>query len=107
MSEWSWQRPRGLQKNDTLPQQPIRTWTIGQAHARMHGCAPWPDSGVVGDRDRVRRSMASNATPRDLMRQFTEGGIGRRDFILRAVALGFSASAITAFLAACGGEATA
>ncbi|HEX6738412.1 MAG TPA: ABC transporter substrate-binding protein, partial [Vicinamibacteria bacterium] len=41
--------------------------------------------------------------PRELMRQLTEGRLTRRAFIARAAALGFSASAIAGFLAACGG----
>ncbi|HET8630168.1 MAG TPA: peptide ABC transporter substrate-binding protein [Thermomicrobiales bacterium] len=41
--------------------------------------------------------------PRELMQQVIAGQLGRRDFVRRAVALGFSASAIAGFLAACGG----
>ncbi|HEY8601095.1 MAG TPA: peptide ABC transporter substrate-binding protein, partial [Thermomicrobiales bacterium] len=51
--------------------------------------------------------MERTTTPRELMRQFTAGAIGRRDFVRRATALGFSASAIAGFLAACGGTSTA
>ena len=40
--------------------------------------------------------------PRELMRQVTDGRLSRRAFIARAAALGFSASAIAGFLAACG-----
>lgn len=47
------------------------------------------------------------AEPRDLMRDMTEGQLSRREFIKRAAALGFSASAIAGFLAACGASATA
>ncbi|HET8625931.1 MAG TPA: peptide ABC transporter substrate-binding protein [Thermomicrobiales bacterium] len=39
----------------------------------------------------------------DLERQLLRGRIGRRQFILRAVALGLSASGVAAALAACGG----
>ncbi|HEX5503045.1 MAG TPA: peptide ABC transporter substrate-binding protein [Thermomicrobiales bacterium] len=41
--------------------------------------------------------------PRELMQQVITGHLSRRDFVRRAAALGFSASAIAAFLAACGG----
>ncbi len=51
--------------------------------------------------------MTSIHEPQDLMRQFTNGTLGRRAFITRAAALGFSASAIAGFLAACGGDTTA
>jgi peptide/nickel transport system substrate-binding protein len=47
----------------------------------------------------------SSAT-RDLMEQFRQGRVSRRGFVVRMAALGFSASAIAAFLAACGGAAT-
>ncbi len=43
----------------------------------------------------------------ELLRQVGEGRLSRRAFIRRAVALGFSASAIAGFLAACGNEAPA
>ncbi|HEX5502052.1 MAG TPA: peptide ABC transporter substrate-binding protein [Thermomicrobiales bacterium] len=49
--------------------------------------------------------MATEPEPRALMRQLVEGQLSRRAFITRAAALGFSASAIAAFLAACGGSA--
>jgi peptide/nickel transport system substrate-binding protein len=45
--------------------------------------------------------------PRDLMRQLMTGQLDRRGFIRRAIALGFSASAVAGFLAACGGSPTA
>ncbi|HEX5504550.1 MAG TPA: branched-chain amino acid ABC transporter substrate-binding protein [Thermomicrobiales bacterium] len=43
----------------------------------------------------------------DLMRGVREGRLSRRRFVARAAALGFSASAIGAFLAACGAATTA
>ncbi|MGN6561257.1 MAG: peptide ABC transporter substrate-binding protein [Thermomicrobiales bacterium] len=45
--------------------------------------------------------------PRELMRQLLAGQLDRRGFIRRALALGFSASAVAGFLAACGGTPTA
>ena len=51
--------------------------------------------------------MERSTTPRELMQQLTDGTLGRRDFVRRAAALGFSASAIAGFLAACGGTSTA
>ncbi|MGN6697217.1 MAG: peptide ABC transporter substrate-binding protein [Thermomicrobiales bacterium] len=46
--------------------------------------------------------MAQPSTLLDLMRQMTAGTVSRRAFIARATALGFSASAVAGFLAACG-----
>jgi branched-chain amino acid transport system substrate-binding protein len=43
----------------------------------------------------------------NLMQGVRKGQLSRRDFMKRAAALGFSASAIAAFLAACGASATA
>jgi trehalose/maltose transport system substrate-binding protein len=44
-----------------------------------------------------------NLRPRQILSDLREGRLSRRDFMLRAAALGFSASAINAFLIACGG----
>ena len=50
---------------------------------------------------------ATQREPQELMRQLMVGQLDRRGFIRRAIALGFSASAVAAFLAACGGTPTA
>ena len=50
--------------------------------------------------------MSHNDTLDTLARQLSDGQIGRRGFIKRAAALGFSASAIGAALAACGAVST-
>ena len=52
--------------------------------------------------DRVQRQEAHEV--RALTSALASGGIGRRDFIRRAVALGLTASAIGGLLAACGSE---
>ncbi|HET8631338.1 MAG TPA: sugar ABC transporter substrate-binding protein, partial [Thermomicrobiales bacterium] len=49
--------------------------------------------------------MASRGK-QDLVRALAEGRLSRRAFVTRAAALGLSASAVAAFLAACGGAAT-
>lgn len=46
-------------------------------------------------------------SPQQLLGELRSGRLSRRQFMIRAVALGFSASAINAFLIACGGAATA
>jgi trehalose/maltose transport system substrate-binding protein len=48
----------------------------------------------------------ANTTRRQLLGDLASGRLSRRDFMMRAAALGLSASAIGAFLAACGGGAT-
>jgi peptide/nickel transport system substrate-binding protein len=50
---------------------------------------------------------ATQREPQELMRQLMAGQLDRRGFIRRAIALGFSASAVATFLAACGGTPTA
>jgi peptide/nickel transport system substrate-binding protein len=52
-------------------------------------------------------SSREQSTLQSLARDVSSGRLKRRDFIVRAVALGASASAIAAILAACGGDATA
>src|SRR5579859_7271954 len=47
--------------------------------------------------------MSMNDTNR-LIQDLTEGRIGRRDFIVRALALGISFGGIQSILAACGGS---
>ncbi len=51
--------------------------------------------------------MSSDGEVRDLMGAFVEGRLSRRQFIVRAAALGISASAIGALLAACGSSGSA
>ena len=48
-----------------------------------------------------------DSEPRELMRQLTAGQLSRRQFLVRATALGCSASAIAGYLAACGATPTA
>jgi trehalose/maltose transport system substrate-binding protein len=45
--------------------------------------------------------------PRQILNALRQGRLSRRDFVVRAATLGFSAAAINAFLIACGGNATA
>ena len=49
----------------------------------------------------------TDTTRRQLIGDLASGRLSRRDFMMRAAGLGLSASAIGAFLAACGGGATA
>ena len=44
------------------------------------------------------------STTQDLMQEFVQGKIGRREFMKRTIALGLSASSAAALLAACGGS---
>jgi trehalose/maltose transport system substrate-binding protein len=54
-----------------------------------------------------QRSTEARRSPQQLLGALASGRLSRRDFLIRAAALGFSASAINAFLIACGGSATA
>lgn len=54
-----------------------------------------------------QRSAESGRSPQQLLGALATGRLSRRDFLIRAAALGFSASAINAFLIACGGTSTA
>src|SRR5262245_140648 len=57
--------------------------------------------------DRRLRTMAQSDEVRSLVRGLDEGRLSRRDFVVRAAALGVSSSLISAVLAACGAAATA
>jgi trehalose/maltose transport system substrate-binding protein len=53
----------------------------------------------------VSQDQQERATePRQILSGLRSGRLSRRDFMIRAAALGFSASAINAFLIACGGD---
>lgn len=58
----------------------------------------------MSDQQQTPKAMPS---PQQLLGALTSGRLSRRQFMIRAAALGFSASAINAFLIACGGSATA
>jgi trehalose/maltose transport system substrate-binding protein len=50
--------------------------------------------------------QSPDVQPRQILNALRQGRLSRRDFVVRAAALGFSAAAINAFLVACGGSAT-
>ena len=52
----------------------------------------------------AEQQQSSGSQQRDLVNALTTGRVSRRTFMVRAAVLGFSASAIGAFLAACGGD---
>lgn len=54
-----------------------------------------------------QQTPKATPSPQQLLGALTSGRVSRRQFMIRAAALGFSASAINAFLIACGGSATA
>lgn len=51
-----------------------------------------------------QQQSSGSQRQQDLMGAFANGRVSRRTFMMRAAVLGFSASAIGAFLAACGGD---